>query len=215
MIRVESLGVTAGQFTLQNFSLEVGPGEYAAIMGRTGCGKTTLLEAITGLRRITRGKIVVGSIDVTWAAPESRNIGYVPQDLALFPTMTVREHLEFAIRLRRQSRDQIASRVRELGEQLSIPHLLDRYPAGLSGGEAQRVALGRALSFRPPVLLLDEPLSALDDQTRSELMELLGKIKLTRTVTILHVTHNLDEAQSLADRIVQLSSSNGSPVKGR
>ena len=138
MIRVESLGVTAGQFTLQNFSLEVGPGEYAAIMGRTGCGKTTLLEAITGLRRITRGKIVVGSIDVTWAAPESRNIGYVPQDLALFPTMTVREHLEFAIRLRRQSRDQIASRVRELGEQLSIPHLLDRYPAGLSGGEAQR-----------------------------------------------------------------------------
>lgn len=207
MIRVESLGVKAGQFALHNFSLDVALGEYAAIMGRTGCGKTTLLEAICGLRRIVCGKIIVGSIDVTRAAPESRNIGYVPQDLALFPTLTVREHLDFALRLRRHSKDKIAGRVQELADQLSIPHLLDRYPAGLSGGEAQRVALGRALSFRPPVLLLDEPLSALDDLTRGGLIDLLRRIKLTRTVTILHVTHNLEEAQSLADRIVQLSSS--------
>jgi len=208
MIRVENLNVRAGQFELRNISLEVEANQYVVLMGRTGCGKTTLLEAICGLRRVASGRIVVGATDVTRAAPEARNIGYVPQDLALFPTMTVREHLEFALRLRRQSRERIANRILEIADQLSIPQLLDRYPKGLSGGEAQRVALGRALSFRPPVLLLDEPLSALDDQTRGELIALLNQIKLTRSVTVLHITHNSDEAQSLADRVVQLNSSN-------
>ncbi len=206
MIRVDALHVKAGQFELKDFSVEVGPGEYTVLMGRTGCGKSTLLEAICGLRRIAAGKITVGKVDVTRAAPEDRSIGYVPQDLALFPTMTVRDHLEFALRLRRQSSEKINERTKEISDQLSIHHLLNRYPAGLSGGEAQRVALGRALSFRPPVLLLDEPLSALDDQTRGELIGLLNQIKLTRSVTILHVTHNSDEAKALGDRIVHLNS---------
>lgn len=206
MIRVEALRVKAGQFELRDFSLQVEAGEYAVIMGRTGCGKTTLLEAICGLRKVAGGRIWVDSVDVTRAAPEDRNIGYVPQDLALFPTMTVREHLQFALRLRRWSRDQMHQRTLELAEQLSINHLLDRYPQGLSGGEAQRVALGRGLSFSPSVLLLDEPLSALDDQTRGELLGLLNRIKLTRCATILHVTHNSHEAQTLADHIVHLSS---------
>lgn len=212
MIRVDNLNVQAGLFALKNFCLQVQPNEYVVLMGRTGCGKTTLLETICGLRRAVSGKILVGSTDVTKAAPESRGLGYVPQDLALFPTITVRGHLEFALRLRRHSRDSIARRTQEIAEQLSIAHLLERYPKGLSGGESQRVALGRALSFRPPVLLLDEPLSALDAGTRGELIALLNQIKLTRTVTVLHVTHNLEEAHALADRIIQLESPQSPPL---
>jgi ABC-type sugar transport system ATPase subunit len=212
MIRVDNLNVQAGLFALKNFCLQVQPNEYVVLMGRTGCGKTTLLETICGLRRAVSGKILVGSTDVTKAAPEARGLGYVPQDLALFPTITVRGHLEFALRLRRHSRDSIASRTQEIAEQLSIAHLLERYPKGLSGGESQRVALGRALSFRPPVLLLDEPLSALDAGTRGELIALLNQIKLTRTVTVLHVTHNLEEAHALADRIIQLESPQSTPL---
>jgi ABC-type sugar transport system ATPase subunit len=205
MIQLEKLHVKAGQFELRDISLEIDSGQYFALMGRTGCGKTTLLEAICGLRPIVSGRIVVGSKDVTRASPADRNLGYVPQDLALFPTFTVREHLQFALMLRRWGRQRIATRTEQLSEQLSISHLLDRYPKGLSGGEAQRVALGRALSFKPSVLLLDEPLSALDDQTRGELIELLDRLKLTRSVTIIHITHNKDEADNLADKIIHLA----------
>ena len=204
MIVLEGLHIKAGQFELRNLCLQVDSGQYVALMGRTGCGKTTLVEAVCGLRAVAAGRIIIGTTDVTRASPADRHVGYVPQDLALFPTMTVRQHLEFALRLRRRAPNQIATRTLQLAEQLSIPHLLDRYPAGLSGGESQRVALGRALSFEPPVLLLDEPLSNLDDQTREELLGLLNRIKQTR-VTIVHITHSLYEAQSLADRIVQLA----------
>lgn len=205
MIQLENLHVRAGQFELKNISLDIHSGRYVALMGRTGCGKTTLLEAICGLRKIISGRIVVGSADVTYATPAERNLGYVPQDLALFPTLSVREHLEFALQLRRWPRATIDQRTQQLAEQLSIPHLMTRYPKGLSGGEAQRVALGRALSFQPPVLLLDEPLSALDDQTRGELVELLDRLKQTRSVTIVHITHNREEAEVLADQIIHLA----------
>lgn len=204
MIELEKVHVRAGNFRLRDVSLRVEAGQYVALMGRTGCGKTTLLEAICGLRPIHHGRIIVGDVDVTLASPADRCLGYVPQDLALFPTLTVSEHLEFALHLRGSPSAQIAQRTAELAQQLSIAHLLIRYPAGLSGGEAQRVALGRALSFRPSVLLLDEPLSALDEQTREELIKLLLEIKQSRSVTILHITHSRSEADRLADRVLQL-----------
>lgn len=204
MIELEKVHIRAGNFQLCDLSLRVDSGQYVALMGRTGCGKTTLLEAICGLRPIAQGRIIVGDVDVTLASPADRCLGYVPQDLALFPTQTVREHLEFALQLRRRPSSEIAQRTVELAQQLSISHLLSRYPAGLSGGEAQRVALGRALSFRPSVLLLDEPLSALDDQTRDSLIELLQQLKQSRSVTILHITHSQSEADRLADRVLQL-----------
>jgi ABC-type sugar transport system ATPase subunit len=146
----------------------------------------------------------LGGEDVTFWKPADRNIGYLPQDLALFPTMTVRGHLEFALRLRGASRAQISQRVAELAEVLSIGPLLDRRMRGLSGGEAQRVALGRALSFRPRVLLLDEPLNALDEQTRDRLCELLRTIQRCDGLTTLHVTHSRSEARLLADRLLVL-----------
>jgi molybdate/tungstate transport system ATP-binding protein len=128
----------------------------------------------------------------------------VPQDRALFQTMTVREHLAFAPRLRRWTKAAIDGRVAELAGLLSLGPLLERKPAGLSGGEAQRVALGRALAARPGVLCLDEPLSALDDETREEMIELLRTVRRQTGVTTLHVTHHLEEATLLADVVLQL-----------
>jgi ABC-type sugar transport system ATPase subunit len=170
-------------------------------MGRSGQGKTTLLEVLCGLRRVNAGSVWLNSRCVTRDSPAMRGVGYVPQDLALFPTMTVREHLEFALRLRRAATE---PRVPELAARLEISSLLDRNIRQLSGGEAQRVALGRALSFRPAVLLLDEPLSALDDVTRDGMYRLLKSLHAESKMTVLHVTHSRRDAESLAGRVLLL-----------
>jgi len=200
MIELREIAIRAGKFSLDNISMVVPSGQYAVLMGPTGHGKTTLLESICGLRKIASGRVLIHGVDVTNWSPSDREIGYVPQDLALFPTLSVREHLSFALRLRKQSAIQIKHRVDELATMLGITHLLERGVTRLSGGEAQRVALGRALSFRPPVLLLDEPLSALDETTRHEMHSLLRQIQQASQVTMLHVTHNSAEAEALADR---------------
>jgi ABC-type sugar transport system ATPase subunit len=204
MIRLDRLCLRAGSFRLDDVSLSVDAGQYAVLMGRTGCGKTTLLEAVAGLHAAHAGRILLVERDVTHLRPSQRGAGYVPQDLALFPTLTVREHLAFALVVREWPSDAIERRIDELARLLGIVHLLDRYPQGLSGGEAQRVALGRALSFRPRVLLLDEPLSALDEDTRGEMIGLLRAVQRATGVTTLHVTHSLTEARRLADRLFVL-----------
>ena len=200
MIEVRDVTIMAGTFALEHVSFRVESGRYAVLMGRTGQGKTTILEAICGLRTIVSGKILVHDVEVSAWSPGERGIGYVPQDLALFPTMTVQQHLEFALRLRHTAPAQVADRVAELSDVLGILKLLQRRIQGLSGGEAQRVAVGRALSFRPSVLLLDEPLSALDETTRREMHALLRRVKETTGVTMLHVTHSKDDAEALADQ---------------
>jgi molybdate/tungstate transport system ATP-binding protein len=202
MIRLENVSIQAGEFRLGSIDLDIPTGQYAVLMGRTGCGKTTLLEAICGLRPIRSGRIFLMDQDVTACKPAGRGIGYVPQDSALFGTMTVREHLAFAPTLRGWNRPQLIQRITELSELLNITHLLDRKPHGLSGGEAQRVSLGRALASRPRILCLDEPLSALDDETRAEMQHLLRSVREQSSVTTLHVTHQSGEAQSLADRLL-------------
>jgi len=204
VIRVENLSVRSGTFSLSGVSFEVGQGEYGILMGRTGSGKTTILEAICGLRPVVAGRIVLMGRDVTHLKPAQRCIGFVPQEGALFPTMTVREHLAFGPTVRGWKRRDINRRVDELAELLDIKHLLDRMPAGLSGGEQQRVALGRALAARPGVLCLDEPLSALDEQTREQMYELLREIQQATGVTTLHITHSRAEAERLADRLFWL-----------
>jgi molybdate/tungstate transport system ATP-binding protein len=204
MILVDHLTVRVGAFALEDVGFDVPTGQYAVLMGRTGTGKTTLLEALCGLKRVAGGTIRLNGLDVTRLKPAERGIGYVPQDRALFQTMTVREHLAFALTIRKAGQQAIQQQVAELSRLLGIEHLLDRKPPGLSGGEAQRVALGRALSARPGVLCLDEPLSALDDETRREMYELLENVRQSTSVTILHVTHNLEEAEQLADTILLL-----------
>jgi ABC-type sugar transport system ATPase subunit len=199
MIALHDVWLRAGAFEVQRVTFHVPTGGYAVLMGRTGAGKTTILEAICGLNRPLSGKIELMDRDVTGLRPADREVGYVPQDKALFRTMTVAEHLAFGPTIRRWKQPAIDARVEELADLLGIRHLLHRKPFGLSGGEAQRVALGRALAARPGVLLLDEPLSALDDQTREEMYALLHSVRQHTGVTTLHVTHHLEEAERLAD----------------
>lgn len=204
MILVDQLSVHAGEFRLENVSFEIPAAAYGVLMGKTGSGKTTLLESILGLRRIDAGRIRLCGRDVTHLDPAMRGIGYVPQDGALFSKMTVRDHLGFSLTIRRQSRKAVEQRVQELAELLQIQDLLSRRPLGLSGGERQRVALGRALAFRPRILCLDEPLSALDSETRRQMCALLRNVQEQTGVTTLHVTHNLDEAEALADTLLRV-----------
>src|SRR5437870_8445335 len=168
MITLNNVTIQAGAFALAGVSFHVPAGGYAALMGKTGSGKTTILEAICGLRTVHGGRITLAEQEVTGWPPARRGLGYVPQDRALFNTMSVAEHLAFALTIRKWDRSVVEARVRELAELLGISPLLERKPRGLSGGEAQRVALGRALAFHPPVLLLDEPLAALDSETRED-----------------------------------------------
>ena len=204
MIHIDNICAQAGDFKLQSASLTIPTGHYGILMGSTGSGKTTLLEIICGLKKPTAGRIELMGKDVTHAKPAERNIGYIPQDAALFTHMTVAKQLGFALHVRHWSKSAIAERVDELAEMLSIAHLLHRTPHGLSGGEVQRVALGRALAFKPSVLCLDEPLSALDAATRVSICETLRTIKEQTGVTCLHITHDINEAERLADLIVEM-----------
>ncbi len=199
MIELSGVHIVSGSFALTDVAFSVPRGAYAVLMGRTGSGKTTILEAICGLKRVVAGEIRFAGENVTQLKAAERGIGFVPQDGALFRSMTVREHLEFALEIRRWTKPRRHERVAELAAMVGVQHLLDRGVVGLSGGETQRVALGRALSFHPAVLCLDEPLSALDDESRQEMIELLKRIQRETGVTALHVTHNRGEAERLAD----------------
>ncbi len=210
MIAVENLSVRQGTFALNGIGFTVPTGAYAVLMGRTGCGKTTLLESLAGLRPIAAGRIVLADRDVTQLPPAARTVGYVPQDAAVFRTMTVRENLAFALTVRKAANAD--KRVAELASWLGLSAILDRRAIGLSGGEAQRVALGRALAFEPSVLLLDEPLNAIDDETREQLVALLETVKRSQQVTVLHVTHSQCEAKRLADVVLKLE--NGNVISG-
>ena len=204
MIELKNISIVSGSFALRDVSLSLQHGEYVALMGRTGQGKTTILEAIAGLCTVTSGDILMDGRNVTRLAPAERGVGYVPQDLDLFPTMTVRENVGFALKVRGVAKAEREARVHDVAEWLGISRLLDRRVTMLSGGEAQRTALGRALSFKPKVLLLDEPFSALDDETRQEMHSLMVSVRTHTGVTVLHVTHNRAEATALADRVIQL-----------
>lgn len=199
MIQLDAIAWHAGSFRLEDVSVTFPAGRYAVLMGRTGCGKTTLLEIICGLRRPLGGRVIIGEQDVTHEPPAARGVGYVPQDGAMFPTMTVREQLGFALRLRG-----LPQNVDGLAEELGITHLLDRLPQNLSGGERQRVALGRALAAKPKVLVLDEPLSALDEELRDDLAVLLKRVQREHAITALHITHSRAEAAQLADVVFRL-----------
>ncbi len=205
MIRIEDLSITLGDFDLREINLEIRRGEYFVLLGPTGAGKTVLVECVAGLHRPRSGRLLVQRNglwqDITNAPPERRGIGYVPQDYSLFPNMTVKENMAFGLRTRGWSRTQIDLRVKELASWLGIGHLLDRYPLNLSGGEKQRVALARALAVFPDLLLLDEPLAAVDEETRERLADDLKRIQKESGATFLHVSHNFEETRHVAERV--------------
>ncbi len=201
MIQIEGLNIHLGEFHLQDIHLQINEGEYFVLLGPTGAGKSVLLECIAGIYAPDSGSIGINGQDVTRRYPEERNVGYVPQDYALFPNMTVRQNLGYGLKARKKPSSDIQVKVAAMMDQLGIAHLQNRLPLFLSGGEKQRVALGRALITQPGILLLDEPLSALDENLRSQLAIELRKIQRDLNRAFLHVCHSFDEASFVADRI--------------
>ncbi|MEA2031990.1 MAG: tungstate ABC transporter ATP-binding protein WtpC [Euryarchaeota archaeon] len=202
MIEVRDLYKDWKEFSLKDINLAIERGKYFVILGPTGAGKTLLLETIAGFYFPDSGEVWIEGQNVTNQPPEKRRIGFIYQDYSLFPHFTVEENIEFGLKLRKAaSPDTNRKKLKEIMDWLSISHLAHRYPATLSGGEQQKVAIARAIAIEPSILLLDEPLSALDLRTKDYLREELRKIKRELGITMVHVTHDQTEAMVLADRI--------------
>jgi len=198
MIRIEDLTLTVGEFSLREVKLEVPDGEFFVIIGPTGAGKTVLLESIAGLLKVRRGKILVDDREISVLPPEDRGVGIVYQDSSLFPHLTVRQNILYGLRYHPNPAG--GKEIEKLVSVLGLGELLDRFPINLSGGERQRAALARALAVRPSVLLLDEPLNALDPHFRGEIQLMLKNLHRQSGITFLMVTHNFNEALALAHR---------------
>jgi putative spermidine/putrescine transport system ATP-binding protein len=201
-VRKEFVG---GTVAVEDFSLSAEKGEFVSFLGPSGCGKTTTLRMIAGFERPTGGTIMLDGRDITDVAPNQRNVGMVFQSYALFPNMTVADNVGFGLSIRKRPRDQVAKRVDELLQIVNLPDKGNRYPYQLSGCQQQRVALARALAFEPQVLLLDEPLSALDAKIRVVLRHEIRSIQRQLGITTVYVTHDQEEALSLSDRVVVMS----------
>jgi putative spermidine/putrescine transport system ATP-binding protein len=190
---------------VESFNLVAEQGEFVSFLGPSGCGKTTTLRMIAGFEQPTAGTITINGRDVTYVPPNKRDVGMVFQSYALFPNMTVADNIGFGLKVRKRSKDEIRKRVGELLEIVNLPDKGGRYPYQLSGGQQQRVALARALAFEPQVLLLDEPLSALDAKIRVALRQEIRQIQRKLGITTVYVTHDQEEALSLSDRVVVMS----------
>jgi len=205
-LEVSSLTKKFGDFTaLDDISLEVFDGEFVCFLGPSGCGKTTLLRAIAGLDIQTYGNVHQGGQDISNLPPSERDFGIVFQSYALFPNLTVRKNVAYGLENRKAGKVEIEKRVAELLETVGLPEQGDKYPAQLSGGQQQRVALARALATSPGLLLLDEPLSALDAKVRVHLRHEIKELQRTLGVTTIMVTHDQEEALTMADRIVVMN----------
>ncbi len=205
MLHIEHVSKDMGEFTLKDISLEVPQGEYVVIIGPTGAGKTILLETVAGIYQPESGRVCLRGRDITHEEPRNRNICMVYQDYMLFPHLSVHDNISFGLRNRKLEKPEIERRVEESAALLGISHLLHRCPDTLSGGEQQRAAIARAIVMEPSVLLLDEPLSALDGRTREALRKELQRLHDAMDITVLHITHNFEEVFSLADRVAVMN----------
>ena len=200
-LKIDSLSLDAGSFYVKEINLEIGRGEYFVIMGPTGSGKSLLLKSICGLQPIKKGTIFIAGRDVTPLPPRDRDIGYVPQNSNLFPNMNVKKNIQFPLDVRGIKGVESDKRVLEIAEILKINHLLDRGTHHLSGGERQKATLARALVANPALLILDEPVSAVDEPTRREICNDLVTIQKKLQMTTIHVCHSAEETGSVADRV--------------
>jgi len=196
--RIQNLHINLGQFYLENVSLDIEKGDYLNVIGPTGAGKSILLESIIGFYRPDSGRIFLEGRDITDTLPEKRHISIVYQDYALLPHFTVFKNIAYG--LKKIQKNGIKEKVQEIAEALKIDHLLNRKPGTLSGGEQQRTALARSLVVEPKLLLMDEPFSALDPVTCHELRYLLKQVIKRQKTTVIHITHNLDDVWTLANK---------------
>lgn len=201
MISIQNISKDLGEFHLRNVSLDISEGEYFVFIGPTGAGKSILLETLAGIYTPDSGSIFLDGRDITSIPSRERNIGMVYQDYALFPYLTVDDNIAFGLKTLKMPKEDIRNKVEELKEFMGIGHLAHRYSGTLSGGEQQKVAIARAIAIEPRVLLLDEPLSALDSQTKRHLREGLMRVNKEYGITMVHVTHDQVEGMILADRI--------------
>lgn len=205
-ITLKNVTKAYGQYVaVDNISLDIQESEFVVLLGPSGCGKTTILRMIAGFIHPTDGQIFIGGTDVTGVPTRSREIGMVFQNYALFPNMTVAENIAFGLKRRRVPRDQVESRVAELLDLIRLSDKAEHYVDQLSGGQQQRVAVARAIAYPPRVLLMDEPLSALDLKLRESMQIELKRLQKSLNITTILVTHDQHEAMSLADRIVVMS----------
>ena len=205
MIAIKNLKIDLGDFLLQNINLEINSGEYFIILGPTGAGKTVLLEAIAGLYPVLEGEVWIEGREIARLNPEKRGIGIVYQDYSLFPHLSVEENIAFGLKLRKCPKAAIKEKVNDIAEIVGVTHLLERKPQTLSGGEQQKVALARALVTEPEVLLLDEPLSALDPEMKERMQSALKELHHRVGVTVIHVTHDFEEAVALGHQVAVLN----------
>lgn len=205
-LEISNLQKRFGNHTVvHDFSISIEKGEFITFLGPSGCGKTTILRMLAGFETPSSGKIVFDGKDVTHVPTNKRNVGMVFQSYALFPNMTVAQNIGFGLKVANASASEIETRVREMLKLIKLDALAERYPWQMSGGQQQRVALARALANRPKVLLLDEPLSALDAKIRISLREEIRELQRELNITTVFVTHDQEEALSISDRIVVLS----------
>ena len=205
-LQINNVSKTFGSTeAVKDFDLDVEKGELVSFLGPSGCGKTTTLRMVGGFEMPTSGHIVVDGEDITDKPPNQRDVGMVFQSYALFPNMTVGGNIGFGLKVVKKPPEEIKQRVREMLELINMPEYGDRYPYQLSGGQQQRVALARALALRPEVLLLDEPLSALDAKIRVALRSEIRSIQRKLAITAIYVTHDQEEALSISDRVVVMN----------
>lgn len=200
-LTLTDVNFSIGDFSMKDFCLSIESGEYFVLTGKNGAGKSVLIKIIAGLTIPDTGRISLAGRDITKTPPWKRNIGYVPQDSALFPNRTVEGNIAFGLEVRGTGRKKTVYRVHEIAELFGITHLLNRKPQGLSGGETQKAAIARALILNPKLLLMDEPVSALDSDARKHFCTEFKRIHNEIRVTTLHISHNQEETRMVADRI--------------
>ncbi len=207
-LTLENICFEIGSFQFKNLCMNINPKEYFVLTGPNGTGKTLIIKIICGIYQPSSGKIVLNGREIQDIPIWERNIGYVPQNAVLFASRTVSANIEFGLEVRKIERSKRKEKVQEIAGLLNISHLLERKPNGLSGGEQQKVALARALVLKPSALLLDEPLSAIDESTRDELCKELRSIQQKLSITTLHISHNKEEMRMVGDRIGSLQNGN-------
>ena len=217
-LSIRNLTKRYGNLTaLENFSLEIDSGEFMVLLGPSGCGKTTVLRCIAGLTDISSGEIYIGDEIVNKLPPKDRDVAMVFQNYSLYPHMNVYDNIAFPLKMRKTDKNQINDRVQEIASLLNINNLLKRRPKEISGGQMQRVALGRALVREPKVFLMDEPLSNLDAKLRTEMRIEIKKLQKKVAITTLYITHDQAEAMSMADNVAIMEAGKmlqlGSPQK--